>query len=407
VTTLTESRLDDPAFYATNPVDVYARLRAESPVHWYERERRGFWVLSKHEDIVAVSRQPELFSSATGVTIDDVEHVGLVGQAELPQGELMLVTDPPRYRDLRKVLAHHFTHAALDRFAERIREIVLTNLANAAEQGEANFVETVSMPTAIQTICAGLDLPPGDWRYLKTLTTRHPGDAELGIDPVFGISTPSFNALCDYFNAALDDRRAHPRGDDDWLTTLTRAEAHGAPLPRETALLFCIDLLMAGNDTTDGLLSIGTAGLAEHPDQRELLRAQPDLIGPAVEELLRWVTPVIAMARTATADTEVRGQRIAKGDYVVLLYAAANRDEDAWGDDAERIDIRRARLGRQIAFGTGIHVCIGAHLSRLESRIMFSELLERYPDYAVTGPPTRVPSTILNAFGDLPVTLLP
>jgi cytochrome P450 len=406
MTALSEYRLDSPQFYATYPIDVYRQLRAESPVHWYTHGGLGFWVVSKHADVVAICRNPEAFSSGRGVSIDEIANPGRFGARDLPQGELLLMTDPPRHRGLRKVLAHHFTHAAVAGFADGIRVIARRNLDHAAELGESNFSQTVSVPTAIQTICMALDLPESDWGYLRGLSgrTTHGFDSTEG--NVFGTTPDSFHALRDYFIAALEDRRAHPRGPQDWLTTLTRASANDEPLPLDTQLLYCIDLLVAGHETTDPLLTTGALGLTQYPDQRRLLQERPELMRDAVEELLRWVTPVIGMARTVTQDTELRGQELREGDYLWMLHAAANRDEEVWGDDADSIDVTRPGLGRHIALGTGIHVCIGAHLARLEAQVVFSELLDRYPNYEVTGNPVRHPSTMLNAFSDLPITLV-
>jgi cytochrome P450 len=398
-----EIALDDPRFYASQPHAAYRLLREQAPVFRYEPG--DFWAISKHADVVAISRDPALFSSAHGVAIDERKHPERIDARELPHGEMMLTVDPPRHGQLRKVLAHHFKTSALLPFSEAIRALVRRNLDEAAELGVANFADLVSIRTAIQTICVGLDLPRADWDELKRLSATQTTGFDASADADFQVAIDGFEALRSYFVDALADRRAHPRGEDDWMTTLVQAKIDGEHLPLDTQLLFCIDLLTAGNETTDPLIASGTLGLWQHPDQRTRLRDDRELIPNAVNELLRWVTPVHTMTRTAMADTELRGVEIAAGDFIVLLYPSANRDEEVWGDDADRIDVARPNVAKQLAFGTGIHICLGAHLARLEGQLFFDELLTRYPDYEVAGEVERTPSTLVNAISNLPIAL--
>jgi cytochrome P450 len=402
---LADVALDAPEFYAGQPWSAYRTLRDEAPVYWYEPGK--FWAISRHADVTEVSRAPERFSSALGVTINDVVHPERRLARELGGGdaELLLSTDPPRHRDLRKVLAHHFTNEAVRRLEERIREVVRRNLEEAAEAGVANYADMVSIRTAIQTICIGLDLPTSDWEMLKALSATQTAGFDAADEEEFELANKGMAELRDYFAAALADRKRNPRGEDDWMTTLVGAHANGEPVSLDTQLLFCIDLLTAGNETTDPLLAGGTLGLWEHPVQKRLLREYPGMMANGVNELLRWVTPVVAAARTAKEDSELHGQTIEAGEHLILLYGAANHDERSWGPNAGEIDVEREKLGRQLAFGTGIHVCIGAHLARLEAKILFEELLRSFPDYQVVGEPTRVRSTIVNALSDLPVSL--
>lgn len=403
--TLADIALDDPEFYASEPYEAYRLLRDEAPAFRYEPG--NFWAISRHADVTEISRAPERFSSALGVTINDVVHPERRLARELGGGdaELLLSVDPPRHRELRKVLAHHFTHEAVRRLSERIREMARKNLEEAAEEGVANFADRVSIRTAIQTICIGLDLPSSDWEMLKELSATQTAGFDAADEAEFELANKGMDDLRRYFEDALEDRRRNPRGEDDWMTTLTQAEANGEPLSLDTQLLFCIDLLTAGNETTDPLLGGSALGLWERPEQKRLLRDRPDLMPNAVNELLRWVTPVVAAARTAKEDCELHGEKIAAGDHIALLYGAANRDDRAWGPNAEEIDVERDKLGRQLAFGTGIHVCIGAHLARLEAQILFAEMLDGYFDYEVVGEPVRVRSTLVNALSELPVSL--
>jgi cytochrome P450 len=391
-------------FYASQPWDTFRRMREEAPVMWCEGGR--FWAVAKHADVVEISRNPGLFSSENGVSLDERVHPERIDSRELPDGELILTVDPPRHSDLRRILAHHFSGRGIAHLEEGIREIVRRNLEETAERGVANYADLVSIRTAIQTICLGLDLPPADWQTLKQLSATQTAGFDAVDEADFKIADDGYKAIRDYFVEALEDRRRNPRGEHDWMTTLVQARIDGEPLSLDTQLMFCIDLLVAGNETTDPLLAGGALSLWEHQDERRRLIEDPDLMPNAVNELLRWVTPVWAMARTATADTEIRGVPIKEGDFVALMYGAANRDEEVW-ENSERLDVGRPKTARQLSFGTGIHVCIGAHLARMEARILFSEQLERYPDYEVAGEVVRIPSTIVNAIRDLPLALRP
>jgi cytochrome P450 len=202
-------------------------------------------------------------------------------------------------------------------------------------------------------------------------------------------------------------RAKRERPGDDLVSLLVSGEVDGRPLSREELFMFLLTLLVAGNETTRTLLSGTALVLSEHPQQRAALAADAALVPPAVEECLRWVTPVHAFCRTATEDTVVSGVRVREGDYLCMLYASANRDERVFGDDADRFDVRRATVPMHLAFGFGEHVCLGASLARLEARLFLDELLTRYPDYAVTGSAERVLSTTVAGIRSLPVVLAP
>jgi cytochrome P450 len=404
VTAKLELALDDPAFYAGEPYDQLAELRRSDPVHWYERG--GFWALTKHADVQAVSRDQERFSSAYGVTVDERAHPERIDARELPGGQLLITTDPPDHRPLRATMSHLFSHRALTHFEQGLREICRRNLAEAAEQGVADYADVVSAQTTIQAICFALDLPESDWPELKRLSATQTAGFDAADEATFQVANDGFAALIDYFAEQLDGRAANPRGPEDWMTTLATAEVDGRRLPRETQLLFCMDLLVAGNETSEPLISNGTIALADHPDQRERLRRDLELMPTAVNELLRYTTPVVAMARTATVDCELRDRQIEAGQYLVMLYGAANRDEEVF-EDPDALDVGRTNAGRQLSFGTGAHICLGAHFSRLEARVLFEELLAGYPEYELAGEVVRRPSTLVNGVAELPLRLVP
>jgi len=202
-------------------------------------------------------------------------------------------------------------------------------------------------------------------------------------------------------------RSKRERPGDDLVSLLVGSEVDGQPLSKEELFMFLLTLLVAGNETTRTLLSGSALALAEHPNQRAALAADATLVPAAVEECLRWVTPVHAFCRTATEDTVLSGVSVHEGDYVCMLYASANRDERVFGEDADRFDVRRATVPMHVAFGFGEHVCLGASLARLEARLFVEELLTRYPGYAVTGSVERVLSTTVAGIRSLPMVLAP
>jgi cytochrome P450 len=205
-----------------------------------------------------------------------------------------------------------------------------------------------------------------------------------------------------YFSAVLAERRRAPK--DDLVSTLARAEIEGEQLSDPSILMFCITLLAAGNETTRNLISGGSLLLTRNPDQCERLLANPRLLPNAIEEMLRWWTPVQSFTRRATRDTELRGKRIREGEVVMLLYASANRDEEIWGDDADRFDVARDhKRQRHLAFGFGEHLCLGAPLARLEARVVFEELLARFPRFELAGEPHMLHSRLMHGVEQLPV----
>jgi len=208
--------------------------------------------------------------------------------------------------------------------------------------------------------------------------------------------------LFQYFAAVIEERRGQPG--DDMISVLINGEVEGERLTEAELLGFCMTLLVAGNETTRNLISGGTRALAEHPDQLARLVADLDALPVAVDELLRWVTPVMSFARTATCDTQVGDQAVREGDFVLLLYTSANRDERAFGDTADQLDLWRSP-NPHVGFGFGEHFCLGANLARMETRVMFDELLRRFPRIELAGEPDRLPSVLMNSLQRLPVVL--
>ena len=380
---MSEPRLDDPLFWAGDAEAALATLRAESPVHWHEPGK--FWALTRHADVLAVSKNPELFCSSQGVLMNDRDRV-------VAAADSILYVDPPTHSRYRKLVSRGFTARRVAALEEQIRRIARDLLTTVDSRAEIDLVDSVAAPLPLLVIAELLGVPGSDraqfrvWSdaVMEAATTITDENALLSLE------------LMEYFGAALQERVAHPR--DDLLTVLVEAEVDGERLTDGERLGFCMTLLVAGNETTRSALSGGLVALADHPDQRAALStalgADSALMTGAVEEILRWTTPIAAMSRTATTDTTIGARAIAAGDYVVMVYLSANRDEAVYGSDADRFDIGRS-ANPHLTFGIGEHFCLGASLARLETKVLLEELLARFPSYAVTDPGELVPSTLM------------
>jgi cytochrome P450 len=384
-------RFDDPQFYLHDADAAFARLRRDDPVHWHADG--GFWALTRHADVLAVSRDPQTFKSGSGVLLQDRSR-------EVMAADSLLYLDPPRHSRYRKIVSTQFTPRAVTALEDRVRTLTREVLDAADPRAEIDLVDAVTAPVPMLVIAELLGVPAEDHDRFRTWSDRI-------IDAATEMSPESLGPameLFGYFAEHLGVRRQEPR--DDVLSRLVVAEVDGERLSDEELLGFCMTLLVAGNETTRNLLSGGLVALAEHPEQRAALAADARMIPTAVEEMLRWVSPIILFARTATVDTEIGGTPVAEGDYVVMFYAAANRDEHVFGPTAGEFDVMRDP-NPHLAFGFGEHFCLGAGLARLEARVVLEELLTRWPSYQLLGAPDRVPSTLLRGIAKLPGVLGP
>jgi cytochrome P450 len=386
-----EFPLHSPDFYAGDPYPAYRVLRRDSPVHW--NAEAGFWALTKYEDIRTVSCHPERFTSTKGITVPDP------AQPEPVQEGNLIFTDPPRHGQLRKLIVRGFTPRHVAGLEPKVREIVGGVLADIERGAVVEFAERVAAPLPTRIIAELLGAPPDDWEQFRAWSDAAVGTADPEIELN---SMDALMALYEYFRALIADRRRESR--DDVISQLIAADVDGEQLTDDDLLNFCFLLLVAGNETTRNLIALGTLALLDHPEQRRLLIDDPALIPGAVEEMLRWTSPVTHMARTAVVDVEMRGQRIAAGDIVVMLYGAANRDEEVFGDDAEEFVVTRAP-NPHLAFGFGEHLCLGASLARLEARVMFEELLHAYPDMKLAGDVARMRATMVPGVKRMPVVM--
>jgi len=383
--------LHSPDFYAGDPYPAYRELRASAPVCWNDVTR--FWALLKYEDIRFVSSNPATFSSTQGITIPDPALPSPVQPGSL------IFTDPPRHRQMRKLINSGFTRRRVAVLEPKIREIV-RGVLDGLEPGSVHeFAEEIAAPLPTRLIAELIGAPPDDWEQFRAWSDAATGtaDPEIDLDPMVAAGQ-----LYEYFHELIAARRIEPR--DDLLSVLAGAEIDGISLTDEDLLNFAFLLLVAGNETTRNLIALGTLALITHPDQYRLLVNDPSLIPGAVEEMLRWNSPVVHMARTANVDVDIRGQRIAAGDVVVMLYQSANRDEDVFGADSEEFTVTR-HPNPHIAFGCGEHSCVGAQLARLEATVMFEELLRRFPGLELVGQVDRMRATMVPGVKRMPVRL--
>jgi cytochrome P450 len=337
--------------------------------------------LTGHADVLAVSKDPDLFCSSRGVLMNDRDRV-------VAAADSILYVDPPVHSRYRKLVSGGFTARRVAALEGQVRRVACDLLDVVDPSVEVDLVETLTAPLPLLVIAELLGVPGSDrgqfriWSdaVMEAATALTDENALLSLE------------LMEYFDAALRERVDKPR--DDLLTVLVEAEVDGDRLTTSEQLGFCMTLLVAGNETTRSALSSGMVVLAERPAQRSALAAEPPLMTGAVEEILRWATPIAAMSRTATRDTVLGGKQIAEGDYVVMVYLSANRDEAVYGHDAASFDITRAP-NPHLTFGIGEHFCLGASLARLETRVFFEELLARFPSYDVTDAGERIPSTLM------------
>jgi cytochrome P450 len=401
-TTTTEIDLDtvdlmDPDLYQDGPPhELFARLRAESPVRWMHSSTGDFWAVTRAEDIAAVSKDTATFSSNKG-------GVFLREDAPLPVDivrSVMLGMDPPQHTRYRMIVQKVFTPNAIAALEETIRARVTRVIDEVSERGECDLVSDIAVELPLQTIAEILGVPHEDRMQLFHWTNRIEAAGTEGT----GDGLAAFGELAMYLAGLVAQRRETPT--DDLLSKLVHAEVEGEKLDDLELTAFFGLLMFAGNDTTRNTTSGGALALLQHPDQWALLRGNPSLINGAVEEMLRWVTPVMWFRRTVTQDTELDDVSIKEGDSVVIFYTSGSYDE-AVVDDPTRFDVTRVEVAHQAFGGGGRHFCLGSGLARLQMRILFTELLRRTPDLALAGTPSRGRSNWVNGLEALPVKFTP
>jgi len=406
---LDEIDLTDPDAYVDRvPHEQFATLRREAPVFWHEDVEGGFWCVTRHADIVTVNRDWETYSSYRGAvflwTPDDLEMSRL----------MMLNMDPPEHAKLRKLVNRGFTPRRIRELQEVLARRATTIVDEVIEAGSCDMVEAVAAELPLQAIAEFLGVPQDDrhlvFKWSNTMIGSDDPEYASEKDET-GQTAETMAAsveLYAYAQALAEDRRAHPR--DDIVSDLVHAEVDGDVLSDTDFNLFFLLLAVAGNETTRNAISHSVLALADNPDQRAWLREDPARWEPAVEEMLRWSTPVMHFRRTATRDTVLGGQAIAEGDRVVIWHISGNRDEAVF-TDPYRLDLGRtpnehlsSTAGNHVAFGGGgPHFCLGAKLARAEMRVMLEEVVGRLGDFEVDGPVQRLRSNFINGIKHLPI----
>jgi cytochrome P450 len=387
--------LSAATFASGHPLNIYRWLRDEAPVYRHdEPDGPGFWVVTRYDDVKMIGRDPETFSSEPSIMIPD-DHLNIGDH------KMMLMADPPYHTRLRRVISHAFTPKAVARLQARIEYLCRQIVDEVCERGECDFVADIAGEIPSYVIAELLGLPLDDGRRLYSLTETIHATPESQAP---GASLAAVVEMFNYAHEVAERKRAEPA--DDLASTIVHAEVDGERLDDVDFNLFFILLVDAGGDTTRNLLGSGLLALFDHPDERLRLQRDHDSIPTAVEELLRWCSPVIYMRRRATRPVSLHGVDIHADDKVVMYYGAANRDERAF-DDPDRLDLRR-EPNHHVAFGGGgPHFCLGAHIGRLEIAAMLREVFTRLPDLAPAGDVTWLPSTFISGPKHLPVTFSP
>jgi cholest-4-en-3-one 26-monooxygenase len=384
-------------------------LRENDPVHW--DPKNTIWALSKHADVVYASKNHEIFCSGEGT------------RPNMPTKLSIVDMDEPRHGQLRNLINRGFKPRTVSGIEQRFRQFTIDTVEKVMRTGECDFVHDIAVPMPIEVIADLLGIPKTDRGKLHHWSdTMIMSDGNYDNADVMMKAADAFAEYVAYIESTIEDRRKDPK--EDLVSILVHARDGGiigetnvvnaAKMPSEQATemakdeltMFLVTLLIAGNETTRNALSGGMSQLIENPDERRKLIESPALIPMAVEEIVRFVSPVLNFARTATQDTELRGRKIKQGEKVLLMYPSANRDADVFTDpDAFKVD---RDPNPHVAFGIGNHFCLGANLARMEIRVVLEEVLKRMPDMEYSdGPPKVHPSLLVRSFTHMPVKFTP
>ena len=395
--------LDLDLFVSGDPYAVFALLRREAPLYWHEANNsRGFWAVTRYHDALQVYHDPQTYSSERGMSLS----FDNVTPDQAGSGMMMILTDPPRHNRIRQVISPRFTPRTIAAFEPEVRKICDEILDAVIERGECDFVVDIAAKVPTAAICEMLGIP-AEYRDLMYSL----GNAAIGSqDPEYNQGRSPMetgrNARAEffgYFAKLIDERRKHPGS--DLISAFTVGEVEGAKLTDLEVLFNAFLLIIGGQETTRNAISGGMLALVSHPSERAKLAVDPDVMPTAIEEFLRWTTPVTHVLRTALKDRELRGEKIREGDKVVVWNASVNRDEEVF-PDADRFDVTRTP-NDHLAFGHGEHFCIGAHLARLEMRVMIEQVMQRMHDMELAGQPERLRSNFVAGIKHMPVRFTP
>jgi cholest-4-en-3-one 26-monooxygenase len=394
---LTDSR----NFVKAVPHEWFAYLRRHAPVYWHEEsEGPGFWCVTKYDDCVGVNRDHEHYSSAKRATyIWDLPE-----EAMEQQRLLMLNMDPPMHTRYRRLVNKGFTPRMIAQLEEKIHETTDDILDSVIEKGECDFVTDVAAELPLVVIADLLGVPQEERHNMFNWSNRMIGQEDPEYQITEEVAQSAAMELYAYASELYAKKRLNPH--EDLMSVLTEVEIEGEKLSELELELFFLLLTVAGNETTRNLISGAMHAFFQYPDQWQKLVADRALLPNAIEEMLRFVTPVMNFRRQTTAEVEIRGQKIEEDQKVVFYHASANRDEDVF-DDPDNFDITRAP-NPHMAFGAGgPHFCLGANLARMEIRVMFEHLLIRLPDIRQDGDAQRLQSAFINGVKHLPVAFTP
>ncbi len=379
--------------------------RAEAPLFWHERvPGRGFWSVTRYDDALKVYHDPDTYSSERGISL---QFSAAGASTEMSGfGQMMIMTDPPRHGKIRSLINRRLTPRAVNLFEPHIRKITTEVIDAVIEKGECDFVVDIAgkLPTAV--ICEMMGIPQEYWDRMFAL-----GNQSIGVeDPEYqqgrtaqetGMAAQA--QVFSHFSMWIADRRKQPT--EDLISALIHGDVDGDKLTDLEVLFNCFLLIIGGQETTRNATSGGILALIENPAEGARLKKDPGMLNVAIEEFLRWTSPVTHIMRVAKKDGELRGQKIRKGDKVVIWNASANRDESIF-PHPEVFDIARTP-NDHLAFGHGEHFCIGANLARLELRVMIEEVMARMPDVELAGPVERLRSNFVAGIKHMPVRFTP
>jgi cytochrome P450 len=404
-----EARLDDPEFFVGDPYPTYARLRREAPVFWCESGQ--FWALAKHADVTWLEQQPNPpFTTTQGLFISEATDLERLVRRDGPRGGApteSFMSDPPDHTRFRRIVGGAFSPTLTARLEPRIGELVSALLDRLPVGEPFDFMDAFAVPFPLLTIAEILGLPieNEDVSHLRRWSDAAQLASGMGSADDKTRMDQALEAMAEqqaYFADFLVQRREEPC--DDLMSEIAAIEVDGERLAQSTQLHLCNAVMQAGNETTRNTLAGGMAAFAQYPDQWDKLRKDPALIPNATDEILRWTTPVIHFARRATQPVVIRDQQIADGEFVVMLYQSANRDEDVW-EDGDTFDVSRSTRPPHLSFGTGLHSCIGAALARAQIRSVLDGLITRFSSWELAGPVERAPSTLTTHYEHVPIVL--
>jgi cholest-4-en-3-one 26-monooxygenase len=397
-------RLTHPEDFALHgyPHQIWARLRAEEPVSWQTQEGNAvdYWAITKHADIMEISKRPDIFLNGPRLVIQHLEEDGNAFPPTLIQ------MDNPQHHAFRQMVSKKFTPRALQKIHEPIERIgreLVEKLYARGDEGECDFVAEISAPLPIAVIGWLLGVPEEDWNMLfewtnKTLGAGDPEYQEEGKDARETAQAAQVE-LFNYFSNLIQDRRKNPQ--DDLITTFVQSEYEGRALNDIEVLSWCFIIVLAGNETTRNATTGGMLAFIQHQHELRRLQGEMGRLKDAVEEVVRWTSPIIHFGRTATQDYQLRDKVIREGQSVALYYPSANRDEEVFEDPwTFRID---RKPNRHLGFGVGEHFCLGAHLARWEMEVAYRHLLPRIAEIELTGPVDRLHSSLVGGVKRLPI----